>query len=289
MEHLMAQMDTLSLLVGVALLSVETLWDLIRWHRPGQRLLESLASLSTQIPYVAGELLFTTAAVFVYFTVYELVTPVTIPVTLGTVILALIVADFVYYWEHRVAHEVRLLWVSHAVHHSAREMNTAVAFRFGIFESPWAALVHLPLVLIGFHPLVVFAGQVAVLAYQTWIHTELIGRLGPLERIFNTPSNHRVHHGCDAKYLDKNYGGILIVWDRIFGTYQAEEERPRYGLARDFDSVNPLKVWFSEFPALFRDLAAARSLSEGFGYLFRRPGWRPPAARRGLSEAPRRS
>ena len=155
--------------------------------------------------------------------------------------LALIAADFAYYWEHRLAHQIRLLWVSHAVHHSAREMNTAVAFRFGLFESPWAALVHLPLVLIGFHPLAVFAGQVAVLVYQTWIHTELVGKLGPLEGILNTPANHRVHHGCDPKYLDKNYGGILMLWDRLFGTYQAEEERPRYGLARDFDSVNPLR------------------------------------------------
>lgn len=275
LEDLMARMDSLSLLVGIALLSVETLRDLIRWHQPGRRLLESLASLSTQIPYIAGELFFTTATVILYFTVYELVTPFPIPVTLATLVLVLIAADFAYYWEHRLAHEIRLLWMSHAVHHSARVMNTAVAFRFGLFESPWSALVHLPLVLIGFHPLAVFAAMVAVLVYQTWIHTELIGRLGPLEGILNTPANHRVHHGCDPKYLDRNYGGILMLWDRLFGTYQAEEERPRYGLARDFDSVNPLKVWFSEYPALFRDLADARSLGEVCGYLFRRPGWRP--------------
>ncbi len=270
-------MDGLSLLIGVALLSIEILRDLIRRQQTGRRLLETLASLSTQIPYLAGELLFATATVIAYFTLYEVVTPLQIPVTVFTLVLVLIAADFVYYWEHRLAHQVRLLWLSHAVHHSARHMNTAVAFRFGPFESAWAAVMHLPLILIGFHPLAVLGAQVAVLVYQTWIHTEMIGRLGPLDRIFNTPANHRVHHGCDPKYLDKNYGGILIVWDRMFGSYQAEEERPRYGLARDFDSVNPLKVWFSEYPALFRDLASARSFAEVRGYLFRRPGWRPPA------------
>ncbi|NIA68179.1 sterol desaturase family protein [Pelagibius litoralis] len=275
LEAWILQMDGLSLAIGVGLLSVETIKDLIVRRQPGRRFLETLASLSTQIPYIAGELMFTTATVIAYFAVYELVTPLPIPVTLATLVLALIAADFVYYWEHRLAHQVRLLWVSHAVHHSARVMNTAVAFRFGFLESPWAALIHLPLILIGFHPLAVFAGQVAVLVYQTWIHTELIGKLGPLERLFNTPANHRVHHGCDAKYLDRNYGGILMIWDRLFGTYQAEEETPRYGLARDFTSVNPLKIWFSEYPALFCDLASARSLAEARGYLFNRPGWRP--------------
>jgi len=274
-EGWIAQMDGLSLLVGVALLSIETLRDLIRRQQTGRRLLETLASLSTQIPYLAGELLFATATVIAYFTLYELVTPLQIPVTVFTLVLVLIAADFVYYWEHRLSHQVRLLWLSHAVHHSARYLNTAVALRFGFLESPWAALMHLPLILIGFHPLAVLGAQVAVLVYQTWIHTEVIGKLGPLDRIFNTPANHRVHHGCDLKYLDKNYGGILIVWDRLFGSYQAEEERPRYGLARDFDSVNPLKVWFSEYPALFRDLASARSFSDLRGYLFGRPGWRP--------------
>ncbi|WP_420345639.1 sterol desaturase family protein [Pelagibius sp.] len=274
-EGWIAEMDGLSLLVGVALLSIEILRDLIRRQETGRRLLETLASISTQIPYLAGELLFATATVIAYFTLYELVTPLQIPVTVFTLVLVLVAADFVYYWEHRLAHQVRLLWLSHAVHHSARYLNTAVALRFGFLESPWAALMHLPLILVGFHPLAVLGAQVAVLVYQTWIHTEVIGRLGPLDRILNTPSNHRVHHGCDPKYLDKNYGGILIVWDRMFGTYQAEEERPRYGLARDFDSVNPLKVWFSEYPALFRDLASARSFADLRGYLFRRPGWRP--------------
>ena len=260
---------------GAALLLLELSADLVGPRLSGRRLLDTLASLSTQIHYYFAELAVFSASIVLYYLAYTYVTPYQIPVNGLTVALAVIAADFVYYWEHRLAHRVRLLWVSHAVHHSSRIMNTSVAFRFGMFEGVWAALMHLPLVLIGFDPVLVIFGELAVLGYQTWIHNELIGRLGPLEGILNTPSNHRVHHGCDEIYLDKNYGGILIVWDRIFGTYQAEIERPRYGLDRDFDSVNPLLVWFSEFPALIRDLRRARSLKVWRGHLFGRPDWRP--------------
>ena len=152
-------------------------------------------------------------------------------------------------------------------------MNVFVAFRFGPFEGVVSGLIHLPLVLLGFPPELVFFGILAVLAYQGWIHTESIGRLGVLDQFFNTPSNHRVHHGCDEKYLDRNYGGILIVWDRLFATYQPEEEHPRYGLKRDFDSVNPVQVWISEWPGLFRDLRAAGSWRQVLSILFAHPDW----------------
>jgi len=120
-----------------------------------------------------------------------------------------------------------------------------------------------------------FFGIISVLAYQTWIHTETIGKLGPLEWVLNTPSHHRVHHGADDKYLDKNYAGILIIWDRMFGSFQEEEETPRYGLTTDFNSKNPLRVWTSELPELGRDIARSRGLRDLWGYLFRPPGWRP--------------
>ena len=104
---------------------------------------------------------------------------------------------------------------------------------------------------------------------------KLIDKLGALEKVLNTPSHHRVHRGCDDKYLDKNYGGILIVWDRLWGTYQIEEETPRYGLKHDFNSQNPIRVWFSEWPQLVRDLSNAKSAKEALGYIFKRPGWTP--------------
>ena len=267
--------DGWTLVLAGVLLSLDLLSDLVQRRFSGRRLLDTLASLSTQIPYYLSELAILGATILVYYGLYEAVTPMQLPVNAWTIALAILVADFVYYWEHRWAHEVRLLWLSHAVHHSSRIMNTAVAYRFGPLEGLWSALLHVPLVLIGFDPMLVFLGQVVVLAYQFWIHTELIGRLGPLDGLLNTPSNHRVHHGCEGKYLDKNYGAVLIVWDRLFGTYQREEERPVYGLARDFDSVNPLLVWVSEFPVLFKDLATARSARDVFGFLFARPGWRP--------------
>ena len=186
-------------------------------------------------------------------------------------------ADFFYYWEHRLAHEIRLLWTQHAVHHSSRHMNITVGVRFGALEGLWSMIAFLPMVLMGFPPALVLFGALAVLAYQTWIHTELIGKLGPLEWVLHTPSHHRVHHGCNEQYLDKNYGGVLIIWDRIFGTFAEEREAVRYGLVRDFDSVNPLKVWFSELPGLFRDVRQARSRHELWMRLFGPPTWKPPA------------
>lgn len=265
----------LALYLGLGLLGFEILRDIVRGRLGKLRFLDTLASLSTQIPYYLAEAVTFGATVAVYYGVYASVTPVQIPVNAWTVLLAVAVADFVYYWEHRISHEVRLLWVSHAVHHSSPIMNTAVAFRFGVFDPMISAVFYLPLVLLGFDPLLVFFGQIVVLSYQTWIHTEVIGRLGVLDRILNTPSNHRVHHGADEKYLDRNYGGILMLWDRLFGTYQREEETPRYGLKEPIDTVNPIEVWFSEIPGLARDLRGARSLSEAAAYLFRPPGWTP--------------
>ncbi len=236
---------------------------------------EVAVSFSTLIPLVLAETFLLTGAYALYYTLsYEFVTW-TLPLTWWALVLAFFVADFVYYWEHRIAHQVRLLWTQHAVHHSSRDLNIATAFRFGPLEGLWALIIHLPMVFLGFPPEMVFFGGITVLAYQTWLHTEAIGRLGPLEAVLNTPSHHRVHHGADAKYLDRNYGGVLIIWDRLFGTFQAEEERPRYGLVRDFDSRNPVRVWFSELPGLVHDLKSARSPRDVWQYLFGRPGSAP--------------
>lgn len=265
----------LALYLGLGLLAVELLWDLLSRRLNKLRSLDTLASLSTQIPFYFSELLTFGGVVVLYYAIFHGVTPYQIPVNPWTVALAILVADFVYYWEHRISHEVRLLWVAHSVHHSSPIMNTAVAFRFSVFDPLIAAAFHLPMVLMGFDPLLVFLGELVVLSYQFWIHTELVGKLGFLDAVLNTPSNHRVHHGSDPKYLDKNYGGITVVWDRLFGSYQKEEEQPTYGLTKQIDTVDPLKVWFHEIPALCRDLKRAKSTSQVWGYLFRRPGWTP--------------
>lgn len=270
-----ARFDDAFLLVGLAILLIESVKTLFQRKMSAHKALDMLASLSTQIPFLAVEI-FLMGFIYVGFVLAaDAWVSWTFPVTWWVIALGLIAADFIYYWEHRLAHEIRIMWTQHAVHHSSRHMNILVGVRFGPFESALSAVLHFPLILIGFPPEIVFAGIIIVLAYQTWIHTEIIGKLGPLDWFLNTPSNHRVHHGCDEKYIDKNYGGILMIWDQIFGTYQKEEETPKYGLARDYDSINPLSVWVSEIPGLFRDLGSARSLREALGYVFRPPGWKP--------------
>ena len=275
LDRLTGQIDEAFFLIGGAILLIEIAEALFKGNLKGRKIGEAIASASTQIPSIAVEVFIMTGAYGIYFILSEAVIPWSIPFAWWSLVLAVLLADFTYYWEHRIAHEVRLLWTQHAVHHSSRDYNIVTGIRFGPLEGVWSFVAHIPMVLLGFPPELIFSGIIIVLAYQTWIHTELIGKLGPLERVLNTPSHHRVHHGSDDKYLDRNYGGITIIWDRLFGTFQEEEETPRYGLKGDFDSVNPIRVWFSELPGLARDVGRARNAGEVWGYLFRHPGWKP--------------
>ncbi len=270
------------LLFALLFLALELLNDLVTGRYSGERLLETFSSVFTQVPYYISEMLIFSGGVYLYFMVYELI-PWKLPVNGYTGLLVLLLADLAYYIEHYCVHRVRLFWLAHSVHHSSSMMNTATAFRFSLFDPIPSVLFHLPLVLMGFNPVLVFAAEILVLAYQFWIHNEMIGKLGPLEWFLNTPSHHRVHHGSNDKYIDRNFGGILIVWDRLFGTFQSEEEIPHYGLTTPMTSKNPITVQFYEFPRLFRDLGKARSLGEGLGYLLRSPGWRPVPEERPLS------
>ncbi|MEM7219724.1 MAG: sterol desaturase family protein [Pseudomonadota bacterium] len=272
--------DTFFVIAGLVL-AVELVLAASRKQLEGRTFLDMFASVSTQIPYLLVEV-FVLSGVYVgYVLVSDAYIHWTLPLNAWTIFAALVACDFAYYWEHRLSHEVRLLWTQHAVHHSSRYMNVIVAIRFGPFEGVASGLIHLPLVLLGFPPELVFFGILTVLAYQGWLHTEYIGRLGILDEFLNTPSNHRVHHGSNPQYLDKNYGGISIVWDKLFGTYQPEVEPPRFGLKRDFESVNPLIVWTSEWPGLIRDLRSAAGTRECLRILFAHPDWiteRHPAA-----------
>jgi sterol desaturase/sphingolipid hydroxylase (fatty acid hydroxylase superfamily) len=278
LETLTLQIDEAFFLIGAAILLIEIAEMLFKRSFKARTFGEMLVSASTQLPYLLVETFLLTGAYGLYWIIAQAL-PWSIPVTWWSLALVVLLADITYYWEHRIAHEVRLLWTQHAVHHSSRDMNIVTGVRFGPFEGLWSLLAHLPLALMGFAPEAIIFGVITVLAYQTWLHTELIGKLGPLEGFLNTPSHHRVHHGSDEKYLDKNYGGILIVWDRLWGTFQVEEERPRYGLKRDFDSRNPLRVWFSEWPDLLRDLARAKGPRQALALLLRPPGWTPKGPR----------
>lgn len=192
--------------------------------------------------------------------------------------VALVVAvDFAYYWEHRMGHEVRLLWASHVVHHSSRHYNLSTALR-----QTWTGFHHVvflgPLALLGFRPWMILVVFAANLVYQFGIHTETIDRLPrPVEFVFNTPSHHRAHHGTNPEYLDRNYGGILIVWDRLFATFEPEVARVDYGLTRNIDTFNPLRVATHEYAAIARDVRRSTKWRARLGHVLRGPGWQPVA------------
>jgi sterol desaturase/sphingolipid hydroxylase (fatty acid hydroxylase superfamily) len=183
--------------------------------------------------------------------------------------------DFAYYWAHRWQHEIRFFWAEHVNHHSSTHYNFATALR-----QPWMPVMFLlafpPLALLGVRPSVILVCGGLNLIYQFWIHTELVDKLPRwFEFVFNTPSHHRVHHGSNAQYLDRNHGGILIVWDRLFGTFEPEREPVIYGLTKNIHTFNPLRICSHELIAMFRDATRARGFRDRFGYLFGGPGWVP--------------
>lgn len=184
--------------------------------------------------------------------------------------------EFCYYWYHRAAHRVRWFWASHVVHHSPNQLNLSAAFRLGWTSAGTGALLFFaPLAWLGFPPGVVVATLAVNLLYQFWVHATWIPRLGPLEWVLNTPSAHRVHHAANLDYLDANYGGVLIVFDRLFGTYRPERaDLPcRYGLVTPLRTTNLLKLEFHEWWAMLRDAWRARGLHAKLGALFAPPGW----------------
>ncbi len=194
--------------------------------------------------------------------------------------------EFAYYWHHRWAHEIRWMWATHSVHHSPNHMNLSVAARLG-----WtgllsgSVLVFAPLAFVGFHPTLIFITLALSLFYQVFLHTELIGKLGPLEWVLNTPSHHRAHHGSNPRYIDKNYGGVLIIFDRLFGTFEKESEKVTYGLTKPLRTNNPIKIALNEWFGIGRDIGKSRNIKQALGYMFGRPGWKPSTEQRASQDA----
>lgn len=186
-----------------------------------------------------------------------------------------IAKDFGYYWAHRMSHEMNVGWATHIAHHQSEEYNLSVALRQGVFQGFFFNIFYFPLALLGFPPLVYALCSIFNTLYQFWIHTRTIPKLGPVEWIMNTPSHHRVHHGRDIKYIDRNHAGVFIIWDRMFGTYQEEEEEPNYGLVSPLRSWNPLWAQVHYFVRLAKLSWAAPNKLDKLAVWVREPGWFP--------------
>lgn len=190
-------------------------------------------------------------------------------------LLVLVVQDFGFYWHHRLSHKIRLLWTGHSNHHSAEHLSFAIALRQGWFEIIYRDIWYIPFLILGFHPLMIAMMHQMNLIYQFWPHTEAIGKLGKFDLIFNSPSNHRVHHSLALEDQDKNYGGILMIWDHLFGTFK-KEERPteKYGIILNpVKSHHVLRIVFHDFKQMLLDIKSTPNLKSKLGYIFLAPGW----------------
>ena len=182
-----------------------------------------------------------------------------------------VMIDFVFYIYHRISHRVNFLWAIHMSHHSSEEMNFAVSFRQAWFGPISKIPFFMMMPLIGFDPTIIAVAGVISTLWGIVGHTQIVGKLGPLEWIFNTPSHHRVHHGSNSQYIDKNYGNLLIIWDRMFGTFEPEIEPVKYGLVRNVNTFNPTKITFMGWQEIFKNMKNSSNINEAIYFLFGPP------------------
>ena len=210
-----------------------------------------------------------------YVIVYEYLRILEIPSNWYTLIILFVATDFAYYWAHRMSHEINLFWSGHVVHHQSEDYNLSVALRQSSFQVIWTSAFYFPLAIIGFRPIDFALMAALTTLYQFWIHTELIGKMGFIEKFMVTPSHHRVHHGRDPKYIDRNHGGTFIVWDMMFGTYQEEDETTTYGITSPVRSWNPVWANFSHYKIMLHEMKQISGFIDKVKYLFYKPGWLP--------------
>ncbi|MCB1168117.1 MAG: sterol desaturase family protein [Leptospiraceae bacterium] len=246
------------------------------------RLNDSIADLGTGVLNRLFGLLSATASVAVYWLVYDHLRFFDLPtepswewpmvLTFGA---CFVLYDLAYYWSHRMSHEINFLWATHVVHHQSEEYNLTVALRQSAFGGLVTWPFYIPLAFLGFHPAVMLANGGLSLIYQFWIHTRAIKRMGFLESFMNTPSHHRVHHGKNPKYLDKNHAGTFIIWDKMFGTFQEEDEEVVYGTVQPFKSFNPFWANLQYWKEMWDVAVAAPRWKDKIAIWFKHPGWRP--------------
>ena len=260
-------------IINLTITGIEIVLDLVTSKE--RRWKDTLANVAIFVAHQVIEKTAFASLGFVALLPFYYLTPLSIPMTGWTWLLAFLAADFTYYWMHRLEHEHRILWASHSVHHSSKDYNLTVGFRLSLVEGlfEWAFLI--PMILIGFTPFQAIVGLLLVAQYQHWVHTERVTKLGWLDEVFNTPSVHRVHHGSNRQYLDKNYGGVLMIWDKLFGTFAREEEKVIYGLTRDINTNNPVKITFMEFGNIWQDVMKCRTMRDRLRIIFGGLSWRP--------------
>lgn len=239
------------------------------------RLNDSLANLSQGIGSQLIGIFLKTGTFYGYLYIFEHWRFYTFPNSVWTWLLLFIGVDFFYYWFHRLSHEINALWAAHIVHHQSEEYNLTVALRQSWFQSGFAWIFYLPLAFAGFEPMMFLTVSAFNTLYQFWIHTRAIGNMGILEWILNTPSHHRVHHGSNPKYIDKNHAGTLIIWDRMFGTFQKEEEEVVYGITKPLASWNPVWANFHYWVELVQSARMASSIRSKIKQFIMPPGWFP--------------
>ena len=240
-------------------------------------ILDSIANIITFGAFFLIEIILGILAITkIYFWLYQNFSLPHLELNWATIICCILLADFAYYWEHRMMHRIGIGWATHTVHHSSPHFNMSVAYRFGPLDAIMPIVFSLPLVMLGFDPILVLLSEVFVQVFQTLLHTEIIGKLTkPVEYIFNTPSHHRVHHGSNRQYWDKNYAGILIIWDRMLGTFEPENEKVIYGISEPLNSVNPIKVFFHGVARFLKKLNQTNGLHNKLLVFIKPPDWIP--------------
>lgn len=231
---------------------------------------DAISSLTLGISHVLATILVSSIIIYINYFIYEY-RILDLSNNWYIIVILFLLVDFSFYIWHRASHRVRFLWANHVNHHSSRSFNFTTAFRQPFFTPLLRPFFYLYLPFIGFNPLLTTTIGIINLVWAVWSHTQHIGKLGFLGWIIVTPSAHRVHHGTNAQYIDKNYGDILIIWDIMFGTYKPEKEKVEYGLTRNIETYNPVKIIFHEWIAWIKDLKKSNSIGEIFEHTFRPP------------------
>ncbi len=264
----------LSIPIFFILIGIELLIERFT-HKDLYKLPDAIANLSCGITSQLSGLFLSVLGIGIYHVLFENAAFFTLEKNWVYWVVLFLLTDHSYYWGHRLSHEINLFWGGHVVHHQSEEYNLSVALRQSSLQTVWTFAFNLPIALLGFDTIDFVLMSAFNTLYQFWIHTETIGKMGWFEYIFNTPSHHRVHHGRNPKYIDKNHAGSLIIWDKMYGTFQKEEEKPTYGITKPINSWNAAYANVSHYIEMSKDLKQIHRWSDKIRYLFHKPGWLP--------------